>query len=64
LRKVDFPCLNEVQNSEKNIALAFLTYPIWFAVSPTPYLYEVLPSLNTSNNNYNDSGLIIILIMD
>jgi hypothetical protein len=28
LRKVDLPCLNEAQSSQKNIAMAFLTYPI------------------------------------
>jgi hypothetical protein len=38
-----------------------LTYPIWFAVSPTPYLYKVLPSLTIS---CNDNGLRIIIIMD
>jgi hypothetical protein len=43
LRKVDLPCLNEAQSSEINIAMAFLTYPIWFAISPTPHLYKVLP---------------------
>jgi hypothetical protein len=42
LRKVDLPCLNEVQSSEKNIAMAFSTYPIWIVVSPTPHLYKVL----------------------
>jgi hypothetical protein len=38
LRKVDLLFLNEAQSSEINIAMAFLTYPIWFAISPTPPL--------------------------
>jgi hypothetical protein len=34
-----------------------LTYPIWFAISPTPHLYKVLPSLIISNIDCNNNGL-------
>jgi hypothetical protein len=53
LRKIDLPCLNEVQSSE---TIAFSTYPIWFAVSPTHHLYKVLSSLIIPNIDYNDNG--------
>jgi hypothetical protein len=46
---------------EENTTIAFSTYPIRFAVSPTPYLYKVLPSLTIS---CNANGLRIIIIMD
>jgi hypothetical protein len=62
LRKVDLPCLNKAQSSEINIAMAFLTYPVWFAISPTPPLYKVLPSLIISNVDFNDNGLIIVIV--
>jgi hypothetical protein len=54
LRKIDLPCLIEAQSSEINIAMAFSTYPVWFAVSPTPPLYKVLPFLIISNIDFMD----------
>jgi hypothetical protein len=46
---------------KENTTSAFSTYPIWFAVSPTPYLYKVLPSLTIF---CNDNGLKLIIMMD
>jgi hypothetical protein len=41
--------------------MAFLTYLVWFAISPTSPLYNVLPPLIISNIDFNDNGLIIIM---
>jgi hypothetical protein len=61
LRKVDLLCLNEAQSSEINIAMAFLTYPIWFAISPcikycllssSPTLIVIITDLKNNINGF------------
>jgi hypothetical protein len=45
-----------------NTRIAILTYPIWFAVSPTSHLYKLLPPHSISNTYFNDNGLRTIVM--